>query len=305
MARIQVLERTLPDSGTGVAAWWQAHGVHDGGWAATRYDELVASAAPSAERHETTISLSLDIRRAARVIRREGGGLRGAAAVLRQDMRTVEAALRSAELTLSGWLHPDALAVLLRTAYDPAARPALDHHDVGRDLATAGPVGVEEHWGYLRSDSGFHAVLWVSEWPRAHTHPAFLSPLLLACGARRGLSIVAEPITTAQALRDVRRERVEYQTDVAHREKVGQIIDYALQQEWSDVLSREQELVSGHGDLRYVGLLAVTAESLDGLHAARASVEQAAIQAGCELRLLVGQQAQAFAAAALPLARGI
>ena len=39
--------------------------------------------------------------------------------------------------------------------------------------------------------------------------------------------------------------------------------------------------------------------------AAKAAIEQAAIQAGCETRLLLGQQAQAFTAAALPLCRGI
>ena len=37
------------------------------------------------------------------------------------------------------------------------------------------------------------------------------------------------------------------------------------------------------------------------LDAAVAAVEQAAIQASCETRRLVGQQAQAFTAAALPL----
>jgi hypothetical protein len=35
------------------------------------------------------------------------------------------------------------------------------------------------------------------------------------------------------------------------------------------------------------------------------AIEQAAIQASCETRRLVGQQAQAFTAAALPLGRGI
>ena len=35
------------------------------------------------------------------------------------------------------------------------------------------------------------------------------------------------------------------------------------------------------------------------------AIEQAAIQASCETRRLVGQQAQAFVAAALPLCRGI
>ena len=42
--------------------------------------------------------------------------------------------------------------------------------------------------------------------------------------------------------------------------------------------------------------------SLDVLVAA---IEQAAIQASCETRLIVGQQAQAFTAAALPLCRVI
>ena len=48
-----------------------------------------------------------------------------------------------------------------------------------------------------------------------------------------------------------------------------------------------------------------TAADADQLDAACAEVEVAAGQAGCELRRLVGQQAQAFAAAALPLGRGL
>lgn len=44
---------------------------------------------------------------AARQIRTAGGGIRGAAAVLRQEMNTLTAALRSADLTPSGWLTPD------------------------------------------------------------------------------------------------------------------------------------------------------------------------------------------------------
>ena len=41
------------------------------------------------------------------------------------------------------------------------------------------------------------------------------------------------------------------------------------------------------------------------LHRAVADIEQAAIQASCETHLLVGQQAQAFVAAAPPLGRGL
>jgi hypothetical protein len=71
------------------------------------------------------------------------------------------------------------------------------------------------------------------------------------------------------------------------------------------VLQQEADLTAGHGILRYTGLLAVSASTPDELETAVADVEQAAVQASCETRRLVGQQAQAFGAAALPLCRGI
>ncbi|MDQ0375951.1 SCO6880 family protein [Cellulomonas humilata] len=303
LARIQVLERTLPDSGTGVRAHWGAHGTGPDSWAGEQYESLLADAAPTTERHETYLAVSLDMSRTRRAIRAEGGGVRGGAAVLRRELGTMTAALRAAEVAPEGWSGPDELAVMLRSAYDPTAR--LDERSTGRDLAGAGPIGVQEHLDHLRTDAGLHVVYWISEWPRADVHPGFLSPLLLAAGVRRTMSIVAQPLTTAEAMRAVRKARVEYQTDAAHRERIGQLSDAGADQEWADVTQRERDLVAGHGDLRYAGFVVVTAPDLDALDAARAAVEQAAIQAGCETRLLLGQQAQAFAAAALPLCRGI
>lgn len=305
IARIQVLERTLPDSGEGVRQYWAEHGTHDGGWAATQYDELLEEAVPTSERHETTISISLDISRARRAVRSEGGGVAGAAAVLRRELSTVVAALRAADIILEGWVQPDDLAVMLRLAYDPAAVRTLDRTHLGRNLHDAGPVLVHEHLDHLRTDSGVHAVYWISEWPRSDVFPSFLSPVLLSAGIRRATSIVAQPLTTAEAMRSVRKERVEYQTDAAQRQRIGQIADYATEQEWADVNQRERDLVAGHGDLRFAGFLCVTAPDLDALQAAKSTIEQAAIQSGCETRLLFGQQAQAFTAAALPLCRGL
>lgn len=71
------------------------------------------------------------------------------------------------------------------------------------------------------------------------------------------------------------------------------------------MLQQEADLTAGHGVLRYTGLISVSAVSAEELDAAVAAVEQAAIQASCETRLLVGQQAQAFTAAALPLCRSV
>jgi len=304
IATLQVLERTLPDSGTGLAEWWAEHGSADDSWASTIYTELIDRAGPAGERHASTISLSLDMKTSARQIRTAGGGLKGAAAVLRQEMSTLNAALRSADLAPSGWLSPGQVAVALRSAYDPAIAATLERHgEIGQSLATAGPVAVNETWGGLRTDTGFHAVLWISEWPRSKVYPGFLAPVLLSTGIQRSLSLIYTPLRTDQAARDIRKKKVEHISDQAQRRRIGQINDASQTAELDDVLQQEADLTAGHGVLRVSGLIAVSANTKDELDAAVAKIEQAAIQASCETRKLVGQQALAFTAAALPLCR--
>ncbi|TAM70775.1 MAG: PrgI family protein [Microbacteriaceae bacterium] len=306
IARVQILERTLPDSGNGLAQWWAEHGTDDGSWVSRTYRELINRAGPAGERHVTTLSLALDLRAAGRVIRTAGGGITGAMAVLRQEMETFSAALRAADLRPTAWYSPGQLAIMLRTAYDPEAAFSLDRSgSIGQDLARAGPVAIEESWDQLRSDSAVHAALWISEWPRSLVYPGFLAPILLSTGIRRAFTLLCDPLRSDIAARDIRRKKTEYISDAAQRTRIGQIEDASQSAEYQDVLQQEADLTSGHGVLRYTGLIAVSAPTPDELEAAIAAIEQAAIQASCETRRLVGQQAQAFAAAALPLCRGI
>jgi hypothetical protein len=304
IASLQVMERTLPDSGKGLTEWWSQHGSQDGSWTSTTYGELIDRAGPAGERHTSTVSLALDMKAAGRAIRAAGGGNRGAAAVLRQEMSTITAALRAVNLTPSVWLEPGDLAVILRSAYDPVVAGALERHgDLGRDLATAGPVAVSESWSSVRSDSAYHCVLWVSEWPRSLVYPGFLAPILLSSGARRTFTLLYTPMRTDQAARDIRKKKTEYISDAAQRQRIGQIDDAQQNAEYDDVLQQEADLTAGHGILRATGLIAVSAQDSDELERAVADIEQAAIQASCETRRLWGQQAQAFSAAALPLCR--
>ncbi len=306
LASLQIMERTLPDSGKGLAEWWARHGSPDAGWAAATYGELVDRAGPAGERHASTISLTLDMKTAARAIRVTGGGNRGAAVVLRQEMTTLAAALRSADLAPSEWLEPGDLAIILRSAYDPAVTSALERHgDLGRDLATAGPVAVTESWGSMRSDSAHHCVLWISEWPRSLVFPGFLAPVLLSSGVRRTFSLLYTPVRADQAARDIRKKKTGYISDAAQRQRIGQIEDAQQSAEYQDVLQQEADLTAGHGILRVTGLIAISAGDPDELERAVAAIEQAAIQASCETRRLWGQQAQAFTAAALPLGRTV
>lgn len=307
IASVQVMERTLPDSGKGLAQWWDSHGDHSAeSWASTTYAELIERAGPAGERHASTISIALDMKVAARATRAAGGGIRGAAAVLRQEMATTLAALRSADLSPTDWLTPGDLAVILRSAYDPAVAGALERHgDLGRDLATAGPVAVTESWGSLRSDSAHHCVLWISEWPRSLVFPGFLAPLLLSSGIRRTFTLLYTPLRTDRAARDIRKKKTEYISDAAQRQRIGQIEDAQQSAEYQDVLQQEADLTAGHGVLRCTGLVAVSAADPDELERAVAAVEQAAIQASCETRRLWGQQAQSFTVAAVPLGRSV
>jgi hypothetical protein len=304
VARIQVLETSLPDSGAGISGWWHSHGSTDQDqWAVREYDELMRTRAPSASTHRTLISLSIDLNATRGYIRRHGRGIRGAAAALRQEMTALEAGLRGADLHLTEWLDEPALARVLRSAYDPAWDAA--DAELGCSLSTAGPVAVDEHWGHLRHDSGYSCALWISEWPRVDAPSSFLHAMIFRAGVRKTLSITATPVAAASAMRDIRRSKVEHATDASQKARIGALADLSDAAEWSDVLDREQALLNGHADLRFTGLLAVTATSLDELDAAVAEMERAAIQSGCETRRLVGRQARAFAAAALPLARRV
>ena len=215
------------------------------------------------------------------------------------------AALRAADLSPSNWLTPGELAVVLRSAYDPAVASALERHgDIGRDLATAGPVAVNESWGSIRTDSAHHCVLWISEWPRSLVYPGFLAPVLLTCGVRRTFTLTYTPMRTDKAARDLRKKKTEYISDAAQRHKIGQIEDAQQTAEYGDVLQQEADLTAGHGVLRATGFVTINAATPEELERAVAGVEQAAIQSSCETRRLWGQQASAFCTAALPLARG-
>lgn len=124
-------------------------------------------------------------------------------------------------------------------------------------------------------------------------------------GIRKTTSLTAQPIPADVATRDIRKAKVEYATEAAQKARIGALADLSDSVEAGDVLERERALISGHADVKFTGLIAITAATRDDLEAALAEISRAAIQSGCETRRLYGQQARAFTAAALPLARKV
>ncbi len=307
--RVQLLHRVLPGGGAGVRAWWSANGLDSADWAAKVVADLVADAEANTYRHETLLAVAL------RPPRGAGRMLPPAdARTIERQLAAVSQALAAADLNVGGWADLVRLRQVIRASFDPTGAahasparelPVADLRDLGGGTPVVGPMGMVEQWDRVRTDSAWHAVYWIAEWPRSETHPGFLHPILLAPGVRRAFTIVAEPLPIGRALREIRRAKVGHVADAAQRARIGQVEQEATRAEVDDLTRREQDLAAGHGDLRFAGLLTVTAPTSEELDGACGATETAAAQAMCELRRLVGEQAAAHVAATLPLARGL
>ncbi|MFJ8532837.1 SCO6880 family protein [Streptomyces sp. NPDC093591] len=307
IARVQVLERTVPDSGDALNRYWHEHGNEATHLAGPIYSDLLAAAGPAAAPHEAYVALALDLKAARRLINQAGGGLTGGFAVLAQLTATFDQAARTAGLTPSGWLDAAKIAAVIRTAYEPKASAALDQWSAsGRpqaEPAAAGPVVLVEKADRIKTDSAHHATFWIENWPRIETSPGFLHQLLFTSGVRRTLSLTYEPKGLDSALKDVQRRKATVIADAAERQRKGQVDSEEDSVEYADIKQRERQLIAGHADVALTGLLTVSADTDEQLNAACAAIETAAVAALVDLRLLTWQQAEAFTNAALPLAR--
>ncbi|MGV9790856.1 SCO6880 family protein [Streptomyces sp. NPDC003435] len=307
IAAVQVLERTVPDSGDSLARHWAQSGQPHVPVAGQIYSELIASAGPTAAPHETYLAISLDLKAAKRLISQAGGGLPGAFTVMEQTTSSITQAARNAGLTVTGWLTAREIAAVIRTAYDPKALAALQQwSETGRaeaDPAAAGPVVQVEETDRLATDSARHATYWVENWPRTETGAGFLHGIMFTAGVRRTLSLIYVPQGLESALRDVQRRKAAIIADASERARRGQVDREEDSVEYADITTRERQLIAGHADVALTGLVTVTAETDALLDAACAQIETAAVTAGVDLRRLLYQQPPAFTLAALPLAR--
>lgn len=294
VVRVQILTRTVADSAEPLRRWWS--GESEDCWQALIASEIVDQLQSEARRVETLIAVAV---RPKRLTRRPS---RRALDDATQILTGVSESLSAAGLVSSPWLDPAGVAHALRVSFDPQspASRSSEAQQLGTGVAA---MGMQETWSTVGFDSGQHAVYWVSEWPRQEVTASFLQPILLGGRARRSLSLTVTPVPAGRALREIRRAKVEQAADAAARVRTGRIEDEATRAEVADLARRESDLVAGHGDMRFVGILTVTADDAEELESACIATDGAAAQAMCEVRRLVGQQAAGFVAGAVPLAR--
>ncbi|WP_120520802.1 SCO6880 family protein [Arthrobacter celericrescens] len=309
IARISVQDYTVPYPSTALRDFYEQAVPQQGeangpGWGRRAYEDLI-SAAGSAMSHDLLIALVLDTAKARRRIRESGGGMAGIEHVLRLEVDAMRTALGTHGVKVEEWLPEGGLLDVVRGAFDPAA--VAGHHGQAKpgEARPSGPMAVEEHWSYLRTDSGFHQTFWIAEWPRQKVFPGFLHPLIYVGDFRHTVTEVIRAVPTSEALRDIRSAQEAHET----RRRINARFDRPLTREQKaeeeEVAQREEEIVAGHGDVRPAAYVTITAETTDELARHRQELESAAAGAFVELRLLAGQQWAAFVAGALPFGRGL
>ncbi|MHA7199018.1 SCO6880 family protein [Arthrobacter alkaliphilus] len=317
VARIAVQDYTVPYPSSALRAFYEravgAGRPDELTWGQRAYEDLI-SAAGSAMSHDLLIALVLDTAKARRRIRESGGGVAGVEQVLRLEVEAITTALATHNVRVEEWLPENGILDVIRAAFDPAAvadsaeHRAVDgteNQDSTRRNSASGPMAVEEHWTYVRTDSGFHQTFWIAEWPRQKVFPGFLHPLIYVGDFRHTVTEVIRTVPTAEALRDIRSAQEAHET----RRRINTRFDRPLTREQraeeEEVSQREEEIVAGHGDVRPAAYITITASSLEELARHRQELESAAAGAFVELRLLAGQQWAAFVAGALPFGRGL
>jgi hypothetical protein len=304
IASIQWLERTVPDSGHDLDQWWHQHGDPDAAYA-DAYASLIDRAGPAATRHETFFAVSIDAHKLRRPIRQAGGGPEGTTKVLLSEVAWIRQALARADIDVLGAIDGHDLARLIRSQYDPASSAALNDEARTPSPLASGPMAAEPHWDHYRTDSGFHAVYWIAEWPAVPVEAAWIYPLIALGGVRRTVSVTCAPIPPSRSMRELRSQRVAKRADEAQRHRLGQVETAQDDEEYLALERREHELVRGHTEYRFTGWITVSATSRDELEAACAQVEQAGVRSALEVRRVYGEVDQAFLRGGLPLTQGV
>ena len=316
--RLQWIERSLPDDGAEVRRHIADRAVLDVASTARRsYADLVDGEVADVHRHQVMVAVTIHAGRSARTVRGAGGGRGGACVVVLREAASLARRLGEAGLDVAGVLSAPALNAAVRRGFatETAGRPHAERGGRAASETThlrpvssrptwPGPMAMVAEWGRLRTDATWHATYWIAEWPRTDVAADFLGPLLLVSDIRRSVAVVMEPVAPLRAARRIEQARTADIADAELRRRGGFLATARRRREEEVLVQREGELADGHASFRFSGYVTVSAVDTDALEEACGRMEQAAGQAGLELRRCYGDQAMAFTCT-LPLGRGL
>lgn len=309
--RVQWIERAVPDDGDAFNRYLaEAKVQSDDAPTVRSYIDLLQEFGPISQQHETFIAVQISAASAGRIIKKAGGGDKGACLVLLREVRQLMESLYGADIHVDGALSPRLLSGVIRNAIDPLGRRELvrrgrrDPERAGASPKSAWPMATQTAWDHYRTERAYHATFWIAEWPRLEVGPDFMAPLMVRTQRIRTVSMVMQPIDPAKAQREVESAHTAYVSDEELRGRAGYMPNERRRRELEGVLRREQELADGFSEYRFSGYVSVTGSTIEELEEACSEVEQSASQAHIELRRLYGEQDVAFSCV-LPLCRGL
>ena len=315
--RIAWTERTLPANRDELAQYVMDHkredlSLDEPNDELVSYFQLLRRAPDVAEDHVLLFSVQIDTLRAAarQSIKRQGGGDLGGMAVLADELGQVVDLLDAAGISVTGALTRRGVAAAVRNAYDPWGSQQRERTSVdGVTPMSAGPMARDEHWSHIEADGALHTTLWIAEWPRIDVRATFLQPLLTSSRATRTVTMVMELVGPSKAIQRAERAVTENSTNESMRMRIGQRTTKRVEQKEQATSRREEELASGHAEVRFAGYITVSTPSghsdVDELESTVARVELEAKHSLLRLERMWGQQAEGFTYGALPLCRGL
>lgn len=323
--RIALMARTIPEQETSATQWHEEtaakwgvvdewgqevmHDVLDGNhYVNGDGDPLGPESQVLPVHRDTLVVISMSTTKAARLIRANGGGLAGAAQVLASQVTSFKDELKRCGVTEVTWASPAEVADAVRVAMDPSATEILS-----QQATTGRNEDAFDHGGALFVDDtdpevlvtngGAHSTYWIGQWPQTDVKAGFLEPLICEGSYPHVVTTVltAEPPGMGLTGIERRRAAMESKKDLnARLKRPTSILDEKSEE---DLREREEELATGHVDVRVTGYVTVSGADVDEVRVNRDLMERDASR--LDVQLLKRQQWASFCAAALPLGWGL
>lgn len=269
------------------------------------YRELIRASAPRTSKHSTYVTVSVE---AAKV--RGARDSQSVTEALRAAVASTLEGLRSAGLDRCRLLDKQDVMSLLSTCVHPIAASGSVRTMGGLsqrlDLASPADRGPGETWlefAWWETDRCAHVTMVIEDWPRFGVEPGWLTTMLAGGRWARRMTVHLEPMPQAKALKGIENQAFQLDASEKQREESGRRVGASWRKQREFVDRREEEIVAGYPQVRYVGLITVSGTSGDELDDAVNGVVNAARTAGISLRVLLGQQDLGWAAS-LPLGLG-
>jgi len=229
-------------------------------------------------------------------------------ASLDKELRSLELHMQEAGIAIENRLSKADIAEMMQEALDPtkalglAVRTGRLEQKVLRD-PRCGPIQTELRWGAYAIDGGVHRSFRITEWPRTPVFAHWMPRMLARTSAARTMSVVFEPIPPAKSATDIQRQLTKLDTDERLAHEFKRRVKSSTHRARASVLQRDEELAAGFPEMRYYGVVTISAPDQDSLVRACEEFESSAGTGGLVVAPCDGEHDLGWTGS-LPLCRG-